>query len=352
MDRYRLQDLSFGLIFNSVYVNGETMIDENMQLPSKVFITGANGFIGRALARRYRELGAIVTGVDFIADTENGVISADLTQPVQWSNTLAGVDAVVHCAALVSNTASMTQAWAVNVKATADLLAACTQAQVEHFVQLSSVAAFGFDFDTICREEDPLCTNGNSYVDTKIACEHIVLAAHASGSINCTILRPTDVYGPRSKPWVMLPIEMMRARTFLLPAHGLGVFSPVYIDDLVDGVLHATAIREARGQIFNIGGGEQVSCEQFFSYHAAMIGLGRPRSIGSAPALLLARAVGGIGRLLGSDTELGKGTVAMLSRKSGYCIEKAGRILGYQPQVELVEGMRRTEDWARETGLI
>jgi hypothetical protein len=93
-------------------------------------------------------------------------------------------------------------------------------------VQLSSVAAFGFDFPENVDETHPLITNGNSYVDTKITSEHAVLAAHACGEIDCTIIRPGDVYGPASRAWVIVPLEMMRAGQFLLPDRGRGVFSP------------------------------------------------------------------------------------------------------------------------------
>ena len=130
--------------------------------------------------------------------------------------------------AVVSNTAPLGVAWKVNVKGTRDLLAACADAGVKRFVQLSSVAAYGFDFTETVTEDHPLCPMGNTYVDTKIASEHAVLACHASGRMDCTVVRPGDVYGPGSRPWVVLPLEMMRSGKFILPAHGQGVFSPVY----------------------------------------------------------------------------------------------------------------------------
>lgn len=321
-------------------------------IPARVCITGASGFIGRALARRYRELGCEVGGVDIQADPEWGVVAGDLTRAGSWLDALHGADAVIHCAAIVSNTATMEQAWGLNVKATADLVAASAEAGVDHFVQLSSVAAFGFDFDTNVDENCPLRPNGNTYVDTKIAAEHTVLACHARGLIDCTIIRPTDVYGPGSQPWLVTPIRMLQSGRFLLPAHGEGVFSPVYIDDMVEGVVLATTRKAARGQIFNIGGGEEVSCKTFFGYHAEMTGSGPIRTLPLAPARLLAEFAGSLTRLFGGESELGKGTMDMLARRAGYSIAKAGKMLGYEPQVDLAEGMRRSEIWARETSLI
>ena len=61
----------------------------------RVFITGANGFIGRSLAQRYRSLGAEVRGIDFAADPAWNVVAGDVRQPVAWRNQLAGVDLVL-----------------------------------------------------------------------------------------------------------------------------------------------------------------------------------------------------------------------------------------------------------------
>ena len=319
----------------------------------KVLITGANGFIGRALSDRYRTQGAEVVGIDLSADPERGVIAGDLSRPGPWVEALAGVELVIHTAAIVSNTATMDLAWRVNVKATADLLAACAGAGVRRFVHLSSIAAFGFDFEEDVDETRPLRPMGNTYVDTKIASEHAVLACHGSGAMDCTIVRPGDVYGPGSRPWVILPLEMLAQGRFLLPAHGEGVFSPVYIDDLVYGILLAASAPEGRGQIFTISGDGGVSCKEFFGYHARMLGReGKLPAVSTRTALVIAETARRVYGLMGKPTELGRGTIDMLSRRAGYSIDKARRLLGYEPHVPLEEGMRRTAAWADAEGLV
>lgn len=321
--------------------------------PSRVFITGASGFIGRALARYYRELGADVCGIDFKADPEWGVVAGDLARTEDWCEQLQGVDLVIHTAAVVSNTATMDLAWRVNVKGTVDLLNACVDAGVKRFLQLSSVAAYGFDCPQEVSEDQPLRPMGNTYVDTKIASEHAVLACHAGGRMDCTIVRPTDVYGPGSRPWVVLPLEMIGKGRFVLPAQGQGMFSPVYVDDLVAGIALAAGREEGRGQIYNIGGGAPVSCEEFFGYHARMLNAGKTlRKIGTGTAIVMAETARHLARLTGTQTELGRGTIDMLSRSAGYSIDKARSQLGYEPEVDLEEGMRRTREWASHEGLL
>jgi nucleoside-diphosphate-sugar epimerase len=66
----------------------------------------------------------------------------------------------------------------------------------------------------------------------------------------------------------------------------------------------------------------------------------------------VAALIGGTARLLGKDSEMGAGTVDMLDRKNTYSIERARKLLGYNPGTSLEEGMRRTEEWARAEGLL
>jgi nucleoside-diphosphate-sugar epimerase len=325
----------------------------DVAVPKRVFITGANGFIGRALARRYRDLGSEVRGIDFAADPAWHVVAGDVRQPAGWHDHLAGVDLVLHTAAIVSMVAPMRAAWDVNCNGTRAVLTASREHGVGRFVQLSSVAAFGFDFPANVDERHPLMASGNSYVDTKIASEHAVLAAHASGELACTVIRPGDVYGPASRAWVILPLAMIRARQFMLPDGGRGVFSPVYIDDLVDGIVLATGREEGAGQVFTLTSGAGPSCAEFFGHHWRWLGKqGSPPSLPKGLAIALAQGGARIAQMLGRPTELGRGSVELLARPATYSIEKARRMLGYSPRVDLAEGMRRTEAWAREQGVI
>lgn len=320
---------------------------------AKVLVTGANGFIGRALMERYRAGGLDVVGVDLVADAARGVVAGDVAAPGPWQDQMAGSDVVIHTAAIVSNAYDLATSWRVNVAGTRTALDAATRQGVGRFVHISSVRAFSdVDFPDGVGEDHPVRPDGNPYVDTKIASEQVVLQAHAGGEVACTVVRPGDVYGPGSRPWTVLPLEIIRADRFALPAMGRGIFSPVYVDDLVAGLALAAERPEAVGQVFTLTGGVGVTCAEFFSHYYRMLGKRGPICLPTPVALAGAGAAGAVARLRGQRSEINAVSMRYLARRGTYSIEKARRMLGYEPAVDLDEGMRRTEAWLREQQLL
>lgn len=318
----------------------------------KIFITGALGFVGRALAERYRALSSQTCGLDVRADSALNIVAGDVSKPEDWQSAMDGCDLVIHTAAIVTNNVAREEAWRVNVLGTRRVLDAAIRAGAKRFVHISSLAAMRFNVEDRADESAPVMPTGNPYVDTKIASEHVVLAAHAKGEMICTIIRPADIYGPGSRPWTLIPVQMIQKGLFLLPAHGQGIFRAIYIDDLVNGIMLAAEKDEGAGQIFILGGEETITCETFFGHYYRMLGQGNPRVMSTASAIAIAEIGRVIFQLLGKPTELGRGAMEMLSKKNTVSNQRAHDLLGWYPQVELDEGMKRTEVWLRERGML
>jgi len=319
----------------------------------RVFVSGANGFIGRAVAERVRAGGGEIAGVDFKADPERGVVAGDIAAPGAWQAAAAGADVVVHTAAIVSNAYDTDESWRINVLGTRNVLDAAATAGARRFVHLSSVRAFSdLGFPDGVDERHPVRPDGNPYVDTKIASEQVVLQAHAAGEMECAIARPGDVYGPGSRPWTVLPLEIIKSNRFILPAMGRGIFSPVYVDDLVTGLTLLTERPEAAGQVFTLGPSHGVPAKEFFGHYYRMLGKRGPLCLPTELAVKAAQIAGGVERLRGNRTEINAASMRYLARPGGYSIDKARRLLGYEPRIDLDEGMRRTEAWLREQRLL
>ena len=314
-------------------------------------ITGARGFIGRALWERLEAAGAELVGVDVRGGTP-GVVAADLALPGPWQDAIADCELVVHCAARVSNVGSAGDFWRDNVLALRRVIDAVAGRETR-LVHLSSVRAFSDrSFPDGVGERHPVRPDGHLYVDTKIASEQVALQAHAAGEVVATILRPGDVWGPGSRPWTVLPVELIRRRRFVLPAWGRGLFSPVYIDNLVDAIVLAAAEPAAAGRVFTITDGVALSTRRFFAHYCRMLGVRGPLVAPTWLVRLMAAVGGALDRHAGRDSELSPAAVHYFLRYGSYSIAEAQRVLGYAPRVDLAEGMRRTEAWLRANGLV
>jgi nucleoside-diphosphate-sugar epimerase len=261
---------------------------------------------------------------------------------------------VINTAAVVSNVAPAAVYRRISVGGVRRVIDAAVAGGATRVLHVSSCGAYGWHHEADCDERSPITVlSGSRYQDAKAASEHPLLAAHAAGEIAGTIVRPSDVYGPGSRPWVLIPLEMIRGGQVLLPAHGRGLFQPIYVDDLVDGILLAAGLAVGAGQIFNLTGGAALPTAEFFAHHMRWAGrTGAPRSVSTRAAVRLTRLVQLAGRLRGRPTEASPQTMLMLSKRHGVSIEKARRLLGYEPRVDVAEGMRRTEAWLRAEGLV
>jgi nucleoside-diphosphate-sugar epimerase len=321
-------------------------------MATRIFITGASGFIGRVLAERWRADGAEVTGVDRVEDAGRGVIAGDVSQPGEWQEAAEGCDVVVHTAALVGMPSDESGFWEVNVRGTRLALEAARDAGARRFVHISSVVTFGLDFPDNVDERWPVHPTGVAYVDTKIASEQVVLQAHAAGEAQVTVIRPGDVYGPASRPWTVMPVELLKGRRFALPARGLGIHSPIYVDDLADGIMAAAASKHAAGEVVTISGGIGMQTKDFFGYYARMLGRDGVPTVPTGVALAAAAAQDQIARVRRRVNEVTPNGVRYLARRGTYDISKARDLLGWAPAVDPDEGMRRTEAWLREQALL
>ena len=317
--------------------------------PRSVFITGALGLIGRRLAERYREAGAEVRGMDMRADPGAGVVAGDLTGPGAWQDAAADCEVFIHTAATIGmGRIDPEMFWRANVLGTRHALDAAARGRAQRFVHFSSVVTFGLDYPDGVNERYPVRATGVPYVDTKVASEQAVLAAHASGEIPCTIIRPGDVYGPGSYFWTVTPVREVKRGRIVLPAMGKGHVTPVYVDDLVEGTMLAAARPEGEGQVFTLTGGAGVETRDYFGRYARMVGKDR---VPVAPTPVVVALAATLGRFTGGG-EVTPDAIRYLARTGTYSIEKARSMLGYEPAVDLDEGMRRSEQWLRAEGLL
>ena len=315
----------------------------------RAVVTGSSGFVGRAVARALVARGDEVLGLDLqpAPDAPWETWRVDLEHAGPWQRAVSDADLVVHTAARVGDAGSRAAFERANVRAVEHVVAA--SASAGHLVHLSSIVVHGRDFPDGVAESAPMRPTGTPYTDTKIAGERLVREAHAAGRVRATVVRPGDVYGPGSEPWTVRPVRMLRAGTFALVDGGRGVLSPVYIDDLVGGILRAAGA-EARGEAFHLSG-PGVSTETFFGHYARRLGVPL-RSVPPALARVGAPLVGAAFGLVGKTPPLSGRTLEYVTHPGSYSVDKAKRELGWEPTTSLDDGMEQTAQWLRAVGLL
>jgi nucleoside-diphosphate-sugar epimerase len=326
---------------------------------ARVLITGITGFIGGHLAELLLSRGMAVRGLarrpeaaHWLAALGAEIVPGDLLDPEAVTAAVAGCTAVLHAGAWTGDAAlSADEGWAVNVAGARHVLQASQAAQVERFVFFSSVAVYGLNVSPWIDETAASTPVGQAYPDSKIAAEALVQAAQAQG-LATTILRPACTYGPRGIAWTINPIRQIQSGRLVLLGKDEGLVNTGYIDNVVDGALLALAHPAAIGETFNLCDGAAVTYRQFYLRYAAMVGRA---TLPTYPAWLAKGAVTRPGqavrRLLGRS-KAGPWSYHFRFNPSRFSIAKAQRLLGYQPQVDFDEGMRRTAAWLRQAGYI
>lgn len=317
----------------------------------RAVVTGSCGLLGEAVARRLVEAGHEVTGVDLRTLPAAGFaqVTADLAAPGEALRLLAGADLVVHTAAKVGEQGRAKDFWRLNAGLTGLVVDAC--ADIGRLVHFSSIVVHGSHFVDGVLETAPVTPTGNPYTDTKISSEHLVLAAHAAGRVRAVVVRPGDVYGPRSQPWTVRPVAQLRSGAFALVDGGRGVMSPVFVEDVARGAVLAGLSPEAAGQVFHLACSRGVTPREFFGHYARMAGVPL-RSVSPRLARAAVPAVEGAFGLLRREPPVSRRTLEYVTHPGSYSIAAAMRVLGWSPEVALTDGMRRTEAWLRAQHLL
>ncbi len=323
----------------------------------RILVTGATGFIGGAVARRLLSEGHSVRAMARtperaadLAALGADVVMADLGDEDLLDRAVQGCSVVIHCAAQVGPADTRMAFEGPNVAGTENMLVACGKGAVKRFVFLSSVAAFGLPAAGVITDDSARGLAGEAYSDSKFGAEEAVWSFCRARGLPFTIVRPSCVYGPKSPYWSLIPFKQILKGKFLLVAGGRGSFNYVYIDNLVDAILLAAADDRALGDAFIVSDGA-TTWREFFSAYEKMAGKKGTRSI-PLPAAKAGLAVRNLIYRFKHKSPIALRAVSFVSGSAVFSQAHIEQKLGFRTQVNLEEGMRRTEAWFRETGLV
>jgi UDP-glucose 4-epimerase len=305
----------------------------------RILVTGATGFIGSHLTRRLVGEGAEVniltrpgskTINPLIKDRGNKitVLHADLKEVKELESALAGIEPeiIYHLAAYTNVGRALEHAKEciqTNIQGTANLLSALDNVDYECFIHTGTNEEYG-DNEVPFRE-DMKERPTSPYSVSKCASEMFCQMYHKAYGRPIAILRPFNAYGPWQKCNRIIPevivSSLLGENIKMTDGEQTREFN--YIDDIVEGIIKASDIKKAIGEIINIGCGEEHSIREVVEKIVGLIGNNNNIMFGALPY---------------RPNEIWR----MFCDNS-----KAKEILKWEPKYTLDEGLRKTIEWYR-----
>lgn len=325
----------------------------------RVLVTGATGFIGGHLARYLVTHGhrvrALVRREDpALAAMGVNLAWGDITDVEAVRAAVNGVEAVFHLAVVRHVWGTPESVYQrVNVEGTRHLLETAAEAGAHRFVYCSSVGVARYpgnlDADETLPFREP--TSQVFYHRSKAQAEQMALEWASAGRVPAMVVRPVIAYGPEDERGMVTRLMTLLAQgRFVLVGNGRNHIDLVYIDDLVAGMYQALE-RGTVGRVYILSGTAPIRVWTLVDKICRLLGKQSPRIHVPAP---IARAAGWgmetlhrAGDRLGIDLDgmepfITRDKVATLTVDRGFSHARASQELGYRPQVDYDEGLRRT----------
>jgi UDP-glucose 4-epimerase len=305
-------------------------------------ITGVAGFIGSSLARAVLAQGDQVRGIDNLSTGKRENITeilaridfreADLLDLPAVHDACRGVDYVFHEAAIPSVPRSVLDPLGsnrANVDATVNVLVAARDAKVKRVVYAASSSAYG-DTPTLPKQEDMKPSPISPYAVAKLASELYLTSFYRCYGLETVSLRYFNIFGPRQDPTspysgvlAKFITQMLAGESPAILGDGLQSRDFTFIENVVKANLLAckAPAGEVAGKVFNVATGTRIDLNETFAVLKKLIGFKGEVKYGPERA---------------GDV---KHSLADLTQSEKH--------LGYKPQVNFEEGLKRTVDWYR-----
>lgn len=316
---------------------------------NRFLVSGANGFVGRALCDTLIQHGYEVRGAvrrsDVILNSKiSRVTVGEINSKTDWSVALAGVNVVIHLAARVhvmkENSANPLDAFRItNVYGTEQLARSAAAHGVKRLVFVSSIKVNGEETSNghrYAEHEKP--SPKDPYGVSKWEAEQALHRVAQETGMEVVIVRPPLVYGAGVKGNFEQMLKVLAKGIPLPLASVSNLRSMVYLGNFVDALMICSTHTAVAGQTYLVSDGEDVSTPELLRQLGAA--MGHPARLLPCPPALLKLA----GRVLGRSEQLER-LLGSLQVDSS----KIRRELGWQPPYTLQQGLQATGEWYRDS---
>lgn len=319
-------------------------------------VTGATGQLGSHIVEQLRAAGESVrvlvrSGHDLSFMQQQGaeIIEGDLRDPAVVGRAVKDATIVYHCAAKVSDWGPWREFEEAAVTNMRNVLAACILAKVSRLLHISSISVYGhpkLGAGERITEETPLGQGfwmWDYYPRAKLLAEQIAREYPAT-----TVVRPSWLYGPRDRITIPRVIPALLARRAPIVGSGENYLNIIYAADVARGAILAANHPDAIGQAYNVCSEGEV--KQVDLLNALTDALSLPRVTKHVPyglAIRFAFVAECFKRMMFSakPPTITRRAIYLIGRSTRYSTEKARTQLGWKPQIDIHEGVKRTLAW-------
>ena len=327
----------------------------------KALVTGASGFVGAHLVKYLVDRGVSVyalvrktSKVNTLETLKTTLVYGDVRDKASLNQVFQqypDIDTVFHLASILTPVSVDDKLyWDINYQGTQHLLDVCREANLRAFVQCSSVGVIG-PLPEIPANEESRCAPDSNYGETKYKAELLALEYQRSFGVPVTVVRPAWVYGQGDTRTYKFFRMVAKGRFFLI-GDGQTQLSPVYVEDVVRGLaLCADRIDRSVGEVFIVSGGVTVSLESLANTIAREAGSSLlPFKVPAGLAKAGATVCETLCKPLGIEPPIHHRRLDFFFRDQAFDIRKIQQMLGFQPEIDLATGVKRTVHWYKEQG--
>jgi len=321
----------------------------------RAFVTGASGFIGSHLIDHLLEkkwkVRVLLHESRIRREKEVDVVWGDITDLDTLEKALKNTDILFHgAAALGAKILDKEEFFRINAEGTEKILEASRKAGVKRVVHFSSAGVLGKVKNNETASEDYPLNPISTYDQSKLEGEKIAVR-HSREGTNVVIVRPGWVYGPGDWRTFKL-IKAINKRMFILVTKGKAWQTPVYIQDLIKGII-LCAEKGKTGEIYNLAGDEVLNVREIVETIATAAGKKIPRFyLPLLPVKCAALVLEKSFLLFKKEAPLTPSKLSFFIYPKPLSIEKARKELGFSPQVDFREGMALTVSWYRKNNYL
>lgn len=323
-------------------------------------VTGATGLLGshivEQLRRRDRPVRALVradSDVSWLEGQGVELVEGDLGDRASLERACAGASVVYHSAARVGDWGPWSEFQAITIDGTAHLVDAAAEAEVDRFVHISSISAYGHvdGPGMVLDETAPLgqrLSRWSYYSKAKVAAEGCVWEAHRQGRIRVTVIRPSWLYGPRDRATVARMTKMILTGKAKLIGGGDNRLNLVYAGNVAEAAILAADSKQAVGEAYNCSNDGEITLREYFNAVAKALGAGPvTRTVPYRTAHIAAFVLECIGHAfrLKKPPMITRYAAWLMGRRCYFSAEKARKQLGWSSTVSYEQGIPMTIRW-------